>query len=167
MQSVFRNWTRITVSISCDDNHYTTGTSTKCWNARSSISDPLEKILNPVVRPFYRLLGFLIIFWFASNVAIVSVSRVSQNDGHLQQVKKVIKVSYLNYRESSVFRVFRYSYTYVHFTYYILNILQLDNPGRLICHWTKKAKRNLNLSIDLLKYLNIVSKIHSILSLSM
>ena len=28
MQSVlFRNWTRIAVSISCDDNHYTTGTS--------------------------------------------------------------------------------------------------------------------------------------------
>ena len=29
MQSVSsRTWTRVTVSISCEDNHYTTGTST-------------------------------------------------------------------------------------------------------------------------------------------
>ena len=32
-------------------------------------------------------------------------------------VKKVIKVSYLNYRESSVFQVFRDSYTYERFTH--------------------------------------------------
>ena len=33
MQSVLsRNWTRITVSISCDDNYYTTGTSKKANN---------------------------------------------------------------------------------------------------------------------------------------
>ena len=32
------------------------------------------------------------------------------------KVKKVIKVSYLNYRESSVFRVFRDSYAYERFT---------------------------------------------------
>ena len=32
MQSVrSRIWTRVAVSISCDDNHYTTGTSMKAW----------------------------------------------------------------------------------------------------------------------------------------
>ena len=53
MQSVrSRIWTRVAVSISCDDNHYTTGTSTKqsngdvpvmlgLWGMQSSVSLPL------------------------------------------------------------------------------------------------------------------------------
>ena len=47
MQSVLsRNWTRFTVSISCDDNHYTTGTSDmgdkwprSCWFLGRCVQD--------------------------------------------------------------------------------------------------------------------------------
>ena len=38
-----RIWTRVTVSISYNDNHYTTGTSTCIWSDRNVTSRNLEK----------------------------------------------------------------------------------------------------------------------------
>ena len=51
-------------------------------------------------------------------VSIVKIVSLSPRVENLK-VKKVIKISYLNYRESSVFRVFRDSYAYVN----VLHIL--------------------------------------------
>ena len=48
-------------------------------------------------------------------VSIVKIVSLSSRVERLK-FKKVIKVSYLNYRESSVFRVFRDSYAYERFT---------------------------------------------------
>ena len=47
MQSVsHRIWTRVTMSISYDDNHYTTGTSKNMNIYKYEISTPLYKILH-------------------------------------------------------------------------------------------------------------------------
>ena len=62
-------------------------------------------------------------------VSIVKIVSLSPRVENLK-VKKVIKVSYLNYRESSVFRVF-FGIPYVYFTYSylgpILNMLHKEN----------------------------------------
>ena len=55
MQSVLsRNWTRIAVSISCEDNHYTTGTCKGWYSIKSNLAtNLLVRFCRDVVRVFY------------------------------------------------------------------------------------------------------------------
>ena len=66
------------------------------------------------IRTFSRSVHFTYSYY-----GYVSFSRRVENI----KVKKIIKVSYLNYRESSVFRVFRDSYACERFTYQ--NVFQI------------------------------------------
>ena len=66
--------------------------------------------------------GFPRVVGSDGTVSIVEIVCLSLLVSKNLKVKKVIKVSYLNYRESSVFRVFRDSNAYVRFTHlYILH----------------------------------------------
>ena len=87
MQSVsFRIWTRVAVFISYDDNHYTTGTSTNCWdNSESPWKIPLWILTSAIPENTFWDFNMLLIllssfpslsswlcriFWIFSNILL-------------------------------------------------------------------------------------------------
>ena len=78
MQSVLsRNWTRITVSISCDDNHYTTATSyIVTWYAterESGVNSPTLLCLNQQAKA--TCTPWPIISWTEKGMPVILVAR--------------------------------------------------------------------------------------------